>query len=69
MAIRTIGFPWSAALVQRTLRITGATLQCTDDVLSQGGPSVAGNLAGGTHHAFAGHGKPVDLQTGAPVLP
>jgi len=29
-----IGFPWSQDLVRRTLRITGATLQATDDVLS-----------------------------------
>ena len=56
LAVRTIGFPWSYELVRRTYRITGATVQCVHDVLST--PlQVAGNLAGGTHHAFRGHGE------------
>mmetsp|Transcript_5903 Transcript_5903/g.7018 ORF Transcript_5903/g.7018 Transcript_5903/m.7018 type:complete len:349 (+) Transcript_5903:154-1200(+) len=57
-AIRTIGFPWSKELVQRTLRITGATVAATRAVLDgKNGVNVAGNLAGGTHHAFRSHGE------------
>ena len=54
--IRTIGFPWSYELVRRTFRITGATIAATDDVLLNQFPA-AGNLAGGTHHAFRAHGE------------
>ena len=54
--VRTMGFPWSYELVRRTFRITGATLSCVDDVLAQG-CRAAGNLAGGTHHAFRGHAE------------
>ena len=54
--IRTIGFPFSDALVQRTWRITGATIEATRDVLA-GGYSHAANLAGGTHHAFRDSGE------------
>jgi acetoin utilization deacetylase AcuC-like enzyme len=58
LAVRTIGFPWSYELVRRTYRITGATVQCVHDVLqSDGQVPIAGNLAGGTHHAFKGHGE------------
>lgn len=53
---RAIGFPWSEDLVRRTLRITGATLAATRDVLERG-CSHSANLAGGTHHAFKAHGE------------
>jgi acetoin utilization deacetylase AcuC-like enzyme len=61
-AVRKIGFPWSDQFVQRTHRITGATLQATESLLrdAAGDPGaclVAGNLAGGTHHAFRAHGE------------
>ena len=61
-AQRAIGFPWSHDLVARTRDITGATLACTRDVLRPtpaGAPAVpiACNMAGGTHHAMAGHGE------------
>merc|ERR1719336_2744489 len=49
---RKIGLPWCEELVRRTFRITGSTIQATRDVL-EFGHTVAGNLAGGTHHAFA----------------
>lgn len=58
LEIRTIGFPWSYELVRRTYRITGATVQCVSDVLNTDDDVVvAGNLAGGTHHAFKAHGE------------
>ena len=45
---RRIGFPWSAAMVERSRRSVGATLAALRSALQQG---VAVNLAGGTHHA------------------
>lgn len=51
---RTLGFPWSAALVERSLRASGGTLAAAEHALSAG---IAMNLAGGTHHAFATHGE------------
>ena len=39
--VRAIGFPWSDALVERTLRITGATLEATLDVLVDAGENAA----------------------------
>jgi acetoin utilization deacetylase AcuC-like enzyme len=53
-AMRRIGFPWSAALVQRTLASAGGTLAATEAALTDGR---AGTLAGGTHHAFYGEGS------------
>lgn len=53
-AMRRIGFPWSAALVQRTCTALGGTLLATDLALRYG---LACNTAGGTHHAFAGYGS------------
>lgn len=50
---RRIGFPWSEALVRRTLASVGGTLKATEDALLSG---YGGNLAGGTHHAFRGEG-------------
>jgi acetoin utilization deacetylase AcuC-like enzyme len=52
-ATRRIGFPWSEALVDRTLASAGATLCATDDALQRGW---GGTLAGGTHHALYAEG-------------
>lgn len=46
--MRRIGFPWSAALVERALRSVGATLAACRAALSDG---LSASLAGGTHHA------------------
>lgn len=51
---RALGFPWSEALVERSLRASGGTLAAAAHALDAG---VAMNLAGGTHHAFATHGE------------
>lgn len=47
---RKIGFPWSAAMAERSRRVSGATRGALQQALS--GAGVAVNLAGGTHHAF-----------------
>lgn len=52
--IRRIGFPLSAQLVERELRITQGTIDCCHYALQHG---VALNVAGGTHHAFAQRGE------------
>jgi acetoin utilization deacetylase AcuC-like enzyme len=54
LEVRTIGFPWSPAMVERSRRSTGATIGACRAAL-QGG--VAVNLAGGTHHAHADQGQ------------
>jgi len=51
---RRLGFPWSAALVERSRRTVGGTLAAARHALVHG---VAMNLAGGTHHAFPDHGE------------
>ena len=53
-AIRRLGFPWSPALVQRSLRALGGTVAAARHALGNG---VAMNLAGGTHHAFPSYGE------------
>ena len=53
-ALRRIGFPWSPELVRRSLAAVGGAIAAADNALSDG---VAGNLAGGTHHAFADAGE------------
>lgn len=53
-AMRKIGFPWSPYLVERSRRSSGGTLEAGRSALRCG---VGVNLAGGTHHAFAGHGE------------
>lgn len=53
-AIRKIGFPWSEALVKRTLASVGGTLAATNEALLHGW---GGTLAGGTHHAFTAEGS------------
>lgn len=52
-AMREIGFPWSAAMVERSRRSAGATVAAARMALQEG---VAANLAGGTHHAYADKG-------------
>jgi acetoin utilization deacetylase AcuC-like enzyme len=52
--MRRLGFPWSPALVERSLRAVGGTCAAAVAALEDG---VAMNLAGGTHHAFADHGE------------
>jgi len=49
-AQREIGFPWSEAMVERSRRSVGATIQAARMALVEG---VAANIAGGTHHASA----------------
>jgi acetoin utilization deacetylase AcuC-like enzyme len=51
---RRLGFPWSEELVLRSRSSAGGTLAAAFAALEHG---VAGNLAGGTHHAFADHGE------------
>jgi acetoin utilization deacetylase AcuC-like enzyme len=51
---RRLGLPWSEALWQRSRLASAGTLLTARTALEQG---VAGNLAGGTHHAFADHGE------------
>ena len=51
---RRLGFPWSEALVERSYRAAGGTLEAAVRALEDG---VAMNLAGGTHHAFPTHGE------------
>jgi acetoin utilization deacetylase AcuC-like enzyme len=51
--VRAIGFPWSAAMVERSRRSVGATLAACRAARLDG---VAVNLAGGTHHAQRARG-------------
>jgi acetoin utilization deacetylase AcuC-like enzyme len=51
--VRRIGFPWSLQMVERSRRSAGATIEACRAAIEEG---VAVNLAGGTHHAFRGHG-------------
>ena len=56
-AQREIGFPWSPQMVERSRRSTGATIAAARLALGLPGSGepraqgLAGNLAGGTHHA------------------
>ena len=52
--IRRIGFPWSEALVKRTLASAGGTLAAARRAWREG---CSGALAGGTHHAFYAEGS------------
>ncbi|MEC8279828.1 MAG: hypothetical protein VXZ88_04660, partial [Verrucomicrobiota bacterium] len=50
-AIRRIGLrPWTPTIVERTLRLVGGSLSALDHALSN--ITIAGNMAGGTHHAY-----------------
>ena len=53
--MRAIGFPLSSQLVERERRITQGTIDCALYALAN--KSVALNIAGGTHHAFADRGE------------
>lgn len=56
--IRRIGLkPWTEAIVERTLILTNGTVSATRYVLEKGGPVRAGNLGGGTHHAYRDFGS------------
>ena len=52
--VRRLGFPWSEALLLRSRADVGGTVGAARAALQDG---LAGNLAGGTHHAFADHGE------------
>lgn len=52
--MRRIGFPWSAAMVERSRRSSGATIEACLSALESG---YGVNLAGGTHHAFRDRGE------------
>lgn len=47
--MRRIGFPWSAQMIERSRRSSGASMQALRCAIEGDGISV--NLAGGTHHA------------------
>src|SRR5919112_4591593 len=51
---RRLGFPWSDQLRERSLHTVQGTVEAAGDALEHG---LGINLAGGTHHAFAGHGE------------
>ncbi|TAE28625.1 MAG: histone deacetylase [Candidatus Kapaibacterium sp.] len=55
MIMRRIGFPWTPELVVRSFTIVGGAIMSAEEALQHG---IAGNLAGGTHHALwdAGEG-------------
>ena len=53
-AQRRLGFPWRPELAERSLRTVQGTIEATRDALACG---IGLNLAGGTHHAFPGHGE------------
>jgi len=52
--VRRLGVPWSARLWRRSRLAAAGTLQAAYAALEDG---LAGNLAGGTHHAFADRGE------------
>ena len=52
--MRAIGFPLSAALVEREIRIMQGTIDCALYAMKHG---ISLNVAGGTHHAFANRGE------------
>src|SRR5260370_8384531 len=51
---RRLGFPWSEELLIRSRASVGGTLAAAQWALARG---IGGNLAGGTHHAFADHAE------------
>jgi acetoin utilization deacetylase AcuC-like enzyme len=57
LEIRRQGFPWTPESVDRALRIVGGTVAATRAVLSDDTVCIAGNIAGGTHHAFRAYGE------------
>ncbi|GAA4276642.1 histone deacetylase family protein [Aquimarina mytili] len=53
-AARKIGFPLSKELVEREMIIADGTIKASEHALKHG---IAMNIAGGTHHAYTGHGE------------
>lgn len=53
-AVRKIGFPLSAELIERELRIAQGTILGCHQALKHG---IAFNIAGGTHHAYSNRGE------------
>jgi len=53
-AERRMGLPWSKRLVHRSRLAVQGTINAAFMALTDG---LAANLAGGTHHAFPGHGE------------
>ena len=56
--LREIGFPWSPAMAERARRSVGASVQAARASLGllAKPEGLAANLAGGTHHSYAGKG-------------
>jgi acetoin utilization deacetylase AcuC-like enzyme len=52
-ALREMGFPWTPAMAERSVRSVGASIAAARVAVKEG---IAGNLAGGTHHASANQG-------------
>ena len=52
--VRRLGLPWSPALARRARAAAFGTVQSTRAALVHG---IAGNLSGGTHHAFRERGE------------
>lgn len=52
--VRALGVPWTPRLLRRSRLAVQGTLLAARAALADG---IAGNLAGGTHHAFADHGE------------
>lgn len=52
--IKRIGFPWTPLLFQRICATVGGAVAAAQSALKYG---IAGNLAGGTHHAHADRGE------------
>lgn len=53
-AERRLGLPWTPALWRRSRLAVQGTILAAEAALDEG---LAANLAGGTHHAFSGHGE------------
>lgn len=53
-AIRRLGLPWSEGLATRSAASVGGTIGAAWAALEEG---IAGNLGGGTHHAFPDRGE------------
>lgn len=53
-AMRRIGIPWSETLIVRSRAAVGGSLAAARDALDEG---IAGQLAGGTHHAHRDFGS------------
>lgn len=54
LEVRRLGVPWSPRLLRRSRLAVSGTVLALEAALDDG---CAGNLAGGTHHAFADHGE------------